>query len=105
MGNTQDRYKVTDYWTRAKIFFLACYQPRMFIINISFPMIIGGIMVCIHLRREPMELMMDREEYFRNFDSMYYGVYFDHHAWSHMLCARRANKWGYHDATLDHAHH
>ncbi|CAJ1356309.1 unnamed protein product [Effrenium voratum] len=62
-----------------------------------------------------MEIYIDREEYWKHFKDYYYGtelrcVYFDHHHYSHMLCHRRAHKWGYagQDITLEehgHGHH
>merc|ERR1712118_170079 len=58
-----------------------------------------------NFRREPLETYIEREEYFRDFPSNYYGVYFDHHHFAHRLAVRRANKWHYTNDDLEHAHH
>merc|ERR1711870_38561 len=65
------------------------------------------LLTLLEHRREPMEIFMDRETYWKDADSYMWGVYFDHHHFSHQLCHRRAHKWGYHgqDYTLEGGHH
>jgi hypothetical protein len=55
---------------------------------------------------EPTEGRMDRETFFRDFDSNFYGSYYNHHAFSERLARRRAKKWGYEgQVDIPHAHH
>lgn len=100
-----DRYKTIPLLERLKMIWLWLWTLRIFIFSICATVGSISLMMWSEWRREPMEIFVERDEYFKSFDSWYYGVYVDHHAFSHMLCARRANKWGYHDVTLDHAHH
>lgn len=81
------------------------YPARMIFATWIVPLSMLYTIFYIEHRREPLEILMDREEYFRNFESQYYGIYFDHHKFSHMLAKRRANKWQYHDVTLTDDHH
>lgn len=100
-----DRYATIPKIEMLKYAFLWGWTLRIFLFSPVFVFCSISCLVWIEYRREPLEIFVDRDEYFKNFDSFYYGVYVDHHAFSHMLAARRANKWGYHDVTLEHAHH
>merc|ERR1712187_675999 len=108
--NTQDRF-ITLTWTEyAKFFFWALMPVRVQAIMAIIPVCCILIVTWLEQRREPMEIFMDREEYFKDYDSYCYGVYFDRHHFSHMLCHRRAHKWGYagQDIYLEedgHGHH
>ena len=70
--------------------------------------VFGPILLIIMYNRrwEPVEAKMDREAFFRDFESNYYGAFFDHHAFAERLAKRRARKWAY-DGQVDipSAHH
>merc|ERR1712013_270598 len=104
--NMQHRFATVSFQEYAKCFIFALLPARVQIIMTSIPVIAVIIITFIEQRREPMEIFMDREEYWKDYDSYCYGVYFDHHHYSHMLCHRRAHKWGYagQDITLEHGH-
>ena len=52
--------------------------------------------IMLYIRRwEPVEAKMDREVFFRDFESNYYGAFYNHHAFAERLAKRRAKKWGY----------
>jgi hypothetical protein len=76
------------------------YMARGIVFAVLLPVCAVATVTALEHRREPLELTMDREEYYRDFDSHHWGVYFDHHHFSHQLAHRRANKWGYEDVTL-----
>ena len=78
---------------------------RILLVGVATPILAVTIVAFITFRREPAESFMEREEYFRDFPSNYYGVYFDHHHFAHKLAVRRANKWHYENPDLKHAHH
>merc|ERR1719401_1098399 len=113
--NTQDRFKTVSFSEYVKCFFyvlLPAFKSQLFMV--SFPCLIVLTITWIEQRREPMEIFMERETYWKDPNSYMYGVYFDHHHFSHMLCHRRAHKWGYAglDVTLEgdehghgHGHH
>eukprot|EP00928_Gymnodinium_smaydae_P008698 TRINITY_DN1317_c0_g1_i1.p3 TRINITY_DN1317_c0_g1~~TRINITY_DN1317_c0_g1_i1.p3 ORF type:complete len:210 (-),score=17.63 TRINITY_DN1317_c0_g1_i1:154-726(-) len=107
--NTQDRF-ITLSWGEYARCWAWCLMPMRPIFFMFFwPICCVLSVIWLEHRREPMEIFMDREEYFKDFDSYCYGVYFDHHHFSHQLCHRRAHKWGYagQDITLegdDHGH-
>eukprot|EP00747_Dinoflagellata_sp_TGD_P118129 gnl/TRDRNA2_/TRDRNA2_172746_c0_seq9.p1 gnl/TRDRNA2_/TRDRNA2_172746_c0~~gnl/TRDRNA2_/TRDRNA2_172746_c0_seq9.p1 ORF type:complete len:220 (+),score=35.24 gnl/TRDRNA2_/TRDRNA2_172746_c0_seq9:91-660(+) len=105
--NMQDRFKTLSFADFAWCFFCALLPARVQIIMVCLPVSCVLITSWLEQRREPMEIFMDREEYFKDFDSYNYGVYFDHHHFSHMLCHRRAHKWGYAgmDVALESSHH
>lgn len=88
------RYYLHGIWS-TRVILGACFIPIFCVASVSM----------LELRREPLEIKMDREEYYRDFDSNHWGVYFDHHHFAHKLAHRRANKWGYEDVTLKDAHH
>jgi len=69
-----------------------------------YPLLVVKFANTIERRREPQEIFVDREEYFRNWETFYYGIYYDHHKFQHMLQMRRANKWHYDNKDLQHAH-
>eukprot|EP00812_Abedinium_dasypus_P010023 NODE_3670_length_757_cov_303.413105.p1 GENE.NODE_3670_length_757_cov_303.413105~~NODE_3670_length_757_cov_303.413105.p1 ORF type:complete len:219 (-),score=64.30 NODE_3670_length_757_cov_303.413105:83-739(-) len=105
--NMQDRFQTVSFLEMTKCFLWCLMPARVQIIMVGLPIVLASIIAFIEQRREPMEIFMDREEYFKDFSSYYYGVYFDHHHFSHMLCHRRANKWGYAglDITLEEEEH
>lgn len=70
-----------------------------------YPMLFVKAAHWIEKHREPQEIFIDREEYYRNWKVMYYGVMYDHHKYAHMLAKRRTNKWHYDDVTLMNSHH
>jgi len=78
---------------------------RIFFVGVITPLISVTIIAIINFRREPCETFIEREEYFRDFPSNYYAVYFDHHHFAHRLAVRRANKWHYTNDDLEGAHH
>ena len=89
---------------------LKCLMVRLWGFRImafafTFPFICWMTVAFVNFRREPLETYIEREEYFRDFPSNYYGVYFDHHHFAHRLAVRRANKWHYTNDDLEHAHH
>eukprot|EP00440_Ansanella_granifera_P043652 gb/GFBE01047309.1/.p1 GENE.gb/GFBE01047309.1/~~gb/GFBE01047309.1/.p1 ORF type:complete len:195 (+),score=35.04 gb/GFBE01047309.1/:1-585(+) len=104
--NTQDRFQTVTAMEFAKCWVYNWLPFRVMWLCVFAP--VGMIITWTWLeqRREPMEIYMDREEYQKDFNSYYYGVYFDHHHFSHMLCQRRAHKWGYagQDITLEEGH-
>merc|ERR1712019_280750 len=102
-----DRFTTLTSWEWVKCFMWPLMPARVQLINVIIPVIAIVFVTWVEQRREPMEIFMDREEYFKDYDSYCYGVYFDHHHFSHMLCHRRAHKWGYagHDITLEDGHH
>merc|ERR1711879_869462 len=104
--NTQDRFQTVTAAEFAKCFFYALLPARVNIYMVLIPVFIVLSVTILEQRREPMEIFMDREKYWDDFDSYYYGVYFDHHHFSHQLCHRRAHKWVYagQDITLEHGH-
>jgi len=101
--NTQHRFETITAAEWVKCFFYALLPARVQIIMVGIPVMCIIFITWIEQRREPMEIFMDREEYWRDFDSFCYGVYFDHHHFAHMLAHRRAVKWGYDglDVTLE----
>lgn len=104
--NGQDRYRVLSYKEVAEGIFLWLWANRYFGYLVAF--FFAGNSIIFHslgTRREPLESFMDKDVYWNNVDLMYYGHSGDHHRWAHMLAQRRANKYHYHDVTLDHAHH
>jgi len=105
--NTQDRFKTVPFATMLKLFFYQLLAARVQLIMVYLPVSCILSIVWLEQRREPIEVFMDREAYFENYDDYCYGVYFDHHHFSHMLCHRRAHKWGYAglDITLEDDHH
>jgi len=103
--NNQDRFKTVGWGKLFWIYLHNLYTAKCLIFAVHLPVIAIMCVVCLEQRREPMEIFMDREEYWKDFDSYHYGVYFDHHHFSHMLCHRRAKKWGYDDVTLAHGGH
>ena len=106
--NTQDRFQTVSTSEFIKCWFYGVLPARALLACVIVPCSFVMFITWIEQRREPMEIFMDREKYFDDPDSYMYGVYFDHHHFSHMLCNRRAHKWGYAgaDYTLegDHGH-
>merc|ERR1711959_407711 len=78
---------------------------RIFLVGVLTPLVAVTCVAFIGFRREPVETYIEREEYFRDFPSNYYAVYFDHHHYAHRLAVRRANKWHYVNDDLEDAHH
>eukprot|EP00927_Polykrikos_kofoidii_P011002 TRINITY_DN1463_c0_g2_i2.p1 TRINITY_DN1463_c0_g2~~TRINITY_DN1463_c0_g2_i2.p1 ORF type:complete len:217 (+),score=21.88 TRINITY_DN1463_c0_g2_i2:76-651(+) len=105
--NMQDRFLTMTWREYARCFFYALLPARSQFVMAFFPICCVLFVTWIEQRREPMEIFMDREEYWKDFDSYCYGVYFDHHHFAHQLCHRRAHKWGYagQDITLEGDHH
>mmetsp|Transcript_8780 Transcript_8780/g.15525 ORF Transcript_8780/g.15525 Transcript_8780/m.15525 type:complete len:194 (-) Transcript_8780:98-679(-) len=109
--NTQDRHQTVSAMEFVKCFVYNLLPARVMWLCVHVPLAIILFWTWVEQRREPMEIFMDREEYWKDFKSYYYGVYFDHHHFAHMLCHRRAHKWGYagQDYTLEgghgHGHH
>merc|ERR1712087_983888 len=105
--NTQDRFITMTWAEYFRCYFYPLLGARVQAIMAFIPVCCVLIITWVEQRREPMEIFMDREEYFKDYDSYCYGVYFDHHHFSHMLCHRRAHKWGYvgQDIYLDEGHH
>mmetsp|Transcript_33030 Transcript_33030/g.95018 ORF Transcript_33030/g.95018 Transcript_33030/m.95018 type:complete len:199 (+) Transcript_33030:68-664(+) len=105
--NTQNRFETVTFAEYVKCFFYTCLPARAQLFMIMVPVTCVVIVTWIEQRREPMEIFMDRETYWKDPNSYMYGVYFDHHHFSHMLCHRRAHKWGYagKDITLEGDHH
>jgi len=103
--NTQDRFETLSAFDFIRCWLWPFMAARTQIIQVLIPVIAVLMVTWLEQRREPMEIFMDREEYWKDYNSYMYGVYFDHHHFSHMLCHRRANKWGYHDVTLADGHH
>merc|ERR1712129_672044 len=93
--NTQDRFKTVTFAEFAKCWFYNFLPVRAQIFMVMIPLCCVLMIIVLEQRREPMEIFMDREEYMRAPTSYLYGVYFDHHHFSHMLAHRRAHKWGY----------
>merc|ERR1712039_638198 len=83
--NTQDRFKTVSFMEYVKCFFYVLLPARAQIFQVGFPVGIVLAITILEQRREPMEIFMDREDYFKDPDSYMYGVYFDHHHFSHML--------------------
>merc|ERR1719277_343569 len=90
-----------------KCFWYPLLPARVHLYMVLAPVICVLIDTWLEQRREPMEVYVDREEYWKDYDTWYWGIYFDHHHFSHMLCHRRAHKWGYagQDITLEGDHH
>merc|ERR1712228_1068131 len=105
--NTQDRFITLTWAEYFRCYFYPLLGARVQAIMAFIPVCCVLIITWVEQRREPMEIFMDREEYFKDYDSYCYGVYFDHHHFSHMLCHRRAHKWGYagQDIYLEEGHH
>eukprot|EP00929_Paragymnodinium_shiwhaense_P065929 TRINITY_DN3302_c0_g1_i3.p1 TRINITY_DN3302_c0_g1~~TRINITY_DN3302_c0_g1_i3.p1 ORF type:complete len:191 (+),score=22.42 TRINITY_DN3302_c0_g1_i3:87-659(+) len=105
--NTQDRFLTCTWGEYFKWFMYNILPSRVFFIMLGCPVIWVLWVTWMEHRREPMEIFMDREEYFKDYDSYCFGVYFDHHHFAHMLCHRRSHKWGYagQDITLEGDHH
>jgi len=103
--STQDRWETVSYADMAKYYFYGIYATRCIMWPIVCPMLMVSAVALLEMRREPLEIKMDREEYYLDFDSNHWGVYFDHHHFSHKLAKRRCNKWGYEDVTLSEDHH
>merc|ERR1712087_538024 len=99
-------FKTVSFAEYAKYWGYAVLPSRVMLIMVCLPVYCVWLVCFLEQRREPMEVFIDREVYFEDFDSYCYGVYFDHHHYSHMLCHRRAHKWGYagQDITLEHGH-
>ncbi|CAE8588566.1 unnamed protein product [Polarella glacialis] len=106
--NTQDRHATCTAFEFAKCFFYNFLPARVFLCLVFAPITMIFMWMILEQRREPMEIYMGREDYWKDFNSYYYGVYFDHHHFSHQLCHRRAHKWGYADQDItlqeDHGH-
>nr|ABI14391.1 hypothetical protein [Karlodinium veneficum] len=105
--NTQDRWKTVPFSKMIKYFMYSLMPARVQLFMVFIPITAILFVVWLEHRREPMEVFMDNETYWKDYDSYAYGVYFDHHHFSHMLCHRRAHKWGYagQDITLEDGHH
>uniref|UniRef100_A0A7S4RWW4 Uncharacterized protein n=1 Tax=Alexandrium monilatum TaxID=311494 RepID=A0A7S4RWW4_9DINO len=108
--NTQDRFQTVTFMEYVKCFMYNTLPARAQFYMVGVPICCILFVTWLEVRREPMEIFMDREEYWKDFDSYAYGVYFDHHHFSHQLCHRRAHKWGYAgmDFTMEgdgHGHH
>jgi len=103
--NCQDRFTTIPLSRMAQLYLQNMFSARIALGCVVWPVLGILFWVWIDMRREPMEVFMEREEYWQDYDSRAYGVYFDHHHFSHQLCHRRANKWGYEDVTLAHGHH
>ncbi|CAE7249557.1 unnamed protein product [Symbiodinium natans] len=105
--NTQDRFQTVTAGEYVKCFIYNMLPARVWCVMVGVPLSLVLINTWLEQRREPMEIFMDREEYHKYFNDFYYGVYFDHHHFSHQLCHRRAHKWGYagQDITLQDGHH
>ncbi|CAK9021996.1 Hypothetical protein SCF082_LOCUS15593 [Durusdinium trenchii] len=105
--NTQDRFQTMTAWEFIKCFLYNMLTARVWLVMVATPVSVTMFFVWLEHRREPNEIFMDREEYWKNFNDFYYGIYFDHHHYSHMMCQRRAHKWGYAglDITLEDHHH
>merc|ERR1712179_623296 len=80
--STQDRFETVSFREFVKCFCYAMLPARVMIFMVALPII---FVIIVEQRREPLETFMDREEYWKDFDSYFYGVYFDHHHFSHML--------------------
>jgi len=105
--HTKDRFQTVSFWEFVKCFLYCLLPARPMFGMVAIPITCVFLITCLERRREPMEIYMDREKYWENYDDYYYGVYFDHHHFSHQLCQRRAHKWGYagQDITLEgHGH-
>merc|ERR1719440_946028 len=105
--STQDRFKTVPFSKMVKYWFYMLLGARVQLLMVYIPVFCILFVTWVEHRREPIEVFMDREKYFENYDDYAYGVYFDHHHFSHMLCHRRAHKWGYagQDITLEGEHH
>lgn len=91
---------------RIRYFFSRTFWPgRVLLWMQLYPLLIVKFGNKMERRREPQEVFIDREEYFRNWQTMMYGVLYDHHKYAHMLAKRRQQKWHYDDVTMKHAHH
>merc|ERR1711915_794293 len=90
-----------------KCFLYNLLPARVQVFMVTIPSSCVLFVTWLEQRREPIEIFMDREEYYKDPDSYMWGVYFDHHHFSHMLCHRRAHKWGYagQDIMLEDEHH
>merc|ERR1711924_498060 len=73
---------VSKFWA-FRIFFVGVVTPLLAVTTVAF----------IQFRREPCETYIEREEWFRDFPSNYYGVYFDHHHFAHRLAVRSERRW------------
>merc|ERR1712190_253086 len=104
--NTQHRFATVSFGEYCKCLFYHLLPVRVQVIMCAIPIIAVLCITILEHRREPMEIFIDREEYAKDIDSFMYGVYFDHHHFSHMLCVRRSHKWGYAglDYTLEGGH-
>lgn len=100
----QDRYTTVSFKDRAKLAFIMLYSGRSWWFCLYCALLVWLFHRYRVIRREPMELVMDRDVFWKNYNSFKNGIYFDHHRFDHMLRARRANKWGYHDVTMDIMH-
>ena len=105
--NTQDRFDTVSWQDWLKCFAYPLWNSRVILLMVCGPIFLVNIVVELLHRREPMEIFLDREEFFKDYNSFAYGVYFDHHQFSHQLCHRRANKWGYAglDILMEHDDH
>jgi len=105
--NTQDRFSTMTTFEWLKCFFYCLLPARVFFGMVSIPMTVVLTVTGLEQRREPLEIFMDRETYWENYDDFCYGVYFDHHHFSHQMCHRRSHKWGYAglDVALEDEHH
>jgi len=93
--NMQDRFITLTFGEYLKCLLYPLLGARAQWVMAILPVSAVMFIVWMEQRREPMEIFMDREEYFKDADSIMYGVYFDHHHFAHMLAHRRQNKWGY----------
>merc|ERR1712176_1212293 len=108
--NQQDRLLTVNAFEYMKFLLYPMLGVRVQAYMAILPVCGVLLLTLLEHRREPMEIFMDRETYWKDSDSYMWGVYFDHHHFAHQLCHRRAHKWGYagQDITLDaesHGHH
>lgn len=101
-----------DYYSKVGFFGMMRYALMSFLFRATvvarFAFVFVPVLLYLwYLRRfEPVEARMDRETFFRDFDSNYYGSFYNHHAFSERLARRRAKKWGYEgQVVIPHAHH
>ncbi|CDJ39579.1 hypothetical protein, conserved [Eimeria tenella] len=91
--DTENCFKV---YTPKQLLLAAWPQLRfllMSLLAVAFPSIPILLFVLYMNRFEPMEQVMDRDEYWRHFKWHYFGPDLDHHAYTQYLEARRAKKW------------
>jgi hypothetical protein len=98
--NVQDRYQVLSTYEIARQYFLIMWSARLMYFLFYGAFFYLSIICWYDTRREPHEIKIDRDEFFKNADLWIYGHDFDHHAYHHMTAIRRANKWGYYNVKL-----